>query len=331
MKKTITSIIGAAVFSAALAVGNVSAAEITVKLANVMGPTHDTSIAAVKFAELVKKKSDGKIEVQHYPGGALGSDMETYQSAQMGIIDMGAGSFANLVSITHAFEVFHLPYIFRSREESLRALDSEKVRSRVNDELQKVGLKWLMTFEYGFRNINTVEEKVVVPADMSGLKLRTSRSPTEIAAIEAFGASATVVDWPEVYNALSFGIVDGEAQPFGTMVSARHHEVLKQYLENSFQFYAWVALVSQKKWDSYPDWAKTVLLESAKEAEKFHRKIWEEENEKSKQAYLDAGGTITEPTDDQLKLWIKRGKSTWENSGVSKDLIELVQKEAKGN
>jgi tripartite ATP-independent transporter DctP family solute receptor len=329
--KNIIKAVAAVSLSASLMAANVTAAEYTIKLANVMGPSHDTSIAADKFAELVDQKSDGRIKVQHYPGGALGSDMESYQSAQMGMIDMGGGSFANLVSITRAFEVFHLPYIFRSRDEAHRALDSKKVSDAVNSELKKVGLKWLMTYEYGFRNINTVDQKVKTLADMSGLKLRTSRSPTEIAAIEAFGGSPITIDWPEVYNALNFGIVDGEAQPFGTMVSARHHEILKEYLENSFQFYAWVALVSQKKWDSYPEWVQKILTESAAESEAFHRKIWAEENEKSKEAYLAAGGKITTLTEAELQPWIKAGKSTWDKSGVSKDLIKLVESEAKGD
>lgn len=328
MKKLLKSMLAAAALSVSLVSGNVSAAEYTLKLANVMGPSHDTSIAADKFAELVDQKSEGRIKVQHYPGGSLGSDMESFQSAQMGMIDMAGGSFANLVAITRAFEVLHLPYIFDSREEVHRALDSENVQKAINKELEKVGLKWLMTFDYGFRNINTVDKKVNVPADMKGLKLRTSRSPTEMAAVEAFGGAATVVDWPEVYNALNFGIVDGEAQPFGTMVSARHHEVLKEYLENSFQYYGWVALVSQKKWNSYPDWVRETLMEAADEAQDFHRQIWEEENAKSKEAYLKAGGKITVPTEAELQQWVDLGKSTWAKSGVSEELIQLVQQEA---
>ena len=331
MKNIFKITVAAAAMSASLMAAEVMAAEYTIKLAHVMGPFHDTSMAADKFAELVDEKSDGRIKIEHYPGGALGSDMESYQSAQMGMIDIGGGSFANLVSITRAFEVFHLPYIFRSRDEAHRALDSKKVTNAIDGELKKVGLKWLMTYEYGFRNINTVDKKVESIGDMSGLKLRTSRSPTEMAAIEAFGGSATAIDWGEVYNALSFGIVDGEAQPFGTMVSARHHEIINEHLENSFQFYAWVALVSEKKWNSYPGWVQTILTEAASESESFHREIWAQEKEKSKQAYLESGGTITTLTDDELGPWIKAGKSTWDKSGVTKDIIDLVQSEVKGN
>lgn len=331
MKILLKSVLSAAALSLSLVAGNVTAADYTIKLANVMGPSHDTSIAADKFAELVAEKSEGKIKVEHYPGGSLGSDMESYQSAQMGMIDMGGGSFANLVAITRAFEVLHLPYMFENREAVHRTLDSKEVQDAINNELEKVGLKWLMTFDFGFRNINTTDEKVISPEDLNGLKIRTSRSPTEMAAIEAFGGSATVVDWPEVYNALNFGIVDGEAQPFGTMVSARHHELLKEYLENSFQYYGWVALVSQKKWNSYPDWVREDLLEAADEAQTFHRKIWEEENQKAKKAYLEAGGNITQPTAQQMNQWIELGKSTWDEAGVSEDLIKLVQREAQGD
>lgn len=307
------------------------AAEIEIKFANVMAPSHDTSKAVDKFAELVETKSDGRITVQHFPGAQLGSDKETYEAAQQGMLQIAGGSFANLVTITRAFEVLHLPFIFEERAQAHRALDSQKVKDLINDQLADVGFVWLLTFEYGFRDINTTERQVSVPDDMSGLKLRASRSPTEIAGVEAFGASAVTIDWPEVYNALRFGVVDGEAQPYGTLVSAKHEEVLKQHLDIDWQFYAFVGMISLDQWQSYPDWAQEIILESAQEAEQYHRKIWVEEDDKAKAVYQAAGGEITVPDAEQRALWVDAGRSTWAGSGVPQEEIDLVQSAAKGN
>src|SRR5690606_35040881 len=175
--------------------GAAYAQEFTIKYANVMGPNHDASMAVDKFAELVAEKSDGKIKVLHFPGGQLGSDRETYEAAQQGMLEIAGGSYANLVTITRAFEGLHLPFIFDNREQAHKALDSDKVKAAINEELNKVGLHWLMTFEYGFRDINTTDKAVTRPADLQGLKMRVSRSPTEIAGIEAFGGTAVTVDW----------------------------------------------------------------------------------------------------------------------------------------
>ena len=208
--------------------------------------------------------------------------------------------------MTRAFEVLHLPFIFESREQAHRALDSEKVKARINDELAEVGFRWLLTFEYGFRNIDT----------------------TEISAIEAFGASSVTIDWPEVYNALRFGVVDGEAQPFATMVSARHHELIRHHLDINFQYFAFVGMISLDEWNGYPDWAKEVIAESAREAELYHRKIWEEEDAKARAALIEQGAEIVVPDEDQLAKWVEAGRTTWASSGVPEEMIELVQSEA---
>lgn len=319
-----------ATFAGALAVfgagiSDAVAQELTIKVANVMGPTHDTSLGIDKFAELVSEKSDGRIEVQHFPGGQLGSDKETYEASQQGLLQFAAGSFANLVTITRAFEVLHLPFIFDNRTEAHAALDSPAVQKLINDEIAKVNMHWLMTLDFGFRSINTTDLAVHSPADLDGLKIRVSRSPTEINAIEAMGGTAVTVDWPEVYNALKFKIVDGEAQPYGTMVSAKHHEIIKHMLEVDFQYYGLVVMTSAEQWDAFPEWAKTIFNEAAAEAQTFHRKIWEAEEARTRQAFLDAGGTISVVSPEDREEWIKLGRSTWEASGVSQEAIDTVR------
>lgn len=307
------------------------AQEITIKYANVMGPAHDTSKGVDKFAELVAQKSGNRIKVLHFPGGQLGSDKETYEAAQQGLLQIAGGSYANLVTITRAFEVLHLPFVFDNRAQAHAALDSPKVRDLINQELAKVGMRWLMTFEFGFRDINTTTKKVTAPADLNGLKLRASRSPTEIGGIKAFGGNAVTVDWPEVYNSLKFKVVEGEGQPFGTMVSARHHELIKQHLELDWQYYGFVGMISTKQWDAYPDWARKVITEAAAEAEKYHRAIWVEEDAKARDAFLKAGGTINVPTSEQRAEWIKLGRAAWAGSGIPKASIDLVRAEVAGH
>ncbi|MYN14812.1 DctP family TRAP transporter solute-binding subunit [Pusillimonas sp. TS35] len=321
--------LASATFMLPLSNGTAHAADTyKIKVANVMAPSHDTSKAVDYFAKLVKEKSDGSIKMQHFPGGQLGSDNETFGAAQQGLIQIASGSSANLVTITRAFEVLHLPFIFGDLDQVHKALQSPAVRERINAELAKVGLRWLFTFDYGFRDINTTSREVAQPKDVKGLKLRASRSPLEIAGLESFGAAAVTVDWPEVYNALRFKIVDGEAQPFGTLVSAKHQEVLRQTLDVNWQYYGFVGLISIDQWNKYPDSVKKVLEDAAREAETYHRKIWAEEDKKAEAAYIKAGGKVTTLTPEQRQAWVKLGKSTWANANVPQDLIDLVHKTA---
>lgn len=307
--------------------GAVAAQELTLRVANVMGPAHDTSAALNRFAELVEERSGGRIDVQHYPGGQLGSDRETFEATQMGVLDLAGGSSANIATITRAFEFLHLPFIFDGLDDAHQALDSEDVRDRVNKQLATVGMQWMTTFDFGFRDISNIRGDVMVPSDLAGMKMRVSRSTLEIAGINAFGASPVVVDWPEVYNALRFGIVDGQGQPFTTQISARHQEVLRYQTDVNWQYYGFVVLSSRKRWDSYPDWAREIITEALAEAQVFHRGYIVEAEEKAKAAFLEAGGKFTELTEEQRQPWRDAGMSTWPASGVPQDMIELVQHE----
>lgn len=299
--------------------------EYILNFSNVMAPSHDSSLGIERFAQLVHERSEGRIKVRHYPGGQLGSDTETFAAAQQGMMHIAGGSSANVVNISRAFEVLHLPYIFDDREHSHRVLDSERFQALINEQLEDNGLIWLLTFEYGFRNVFTVKAPVMEPADVAGLKLRASRSPLEIQAIEAFGGTAVTVDWPEVYTGLRFGIVDGHGQPYGTTISARHHEVLRYSLENGFQYYAFLGLASRKQWERLPDWAQQILTESARDAEQYHRRIWAEQDANGRAAFIAAGGTVNTPTPQALARWQEAGRRTWQGSGVSQALIETVR------
>lgn len=325
LQKVMVSTTACVAFAVGSSLAYAQKPEITVRVANVMATSHDTSKAIEHFTTLVDEKSDGRIRVLHFPGGQLGSDKEAFEAAQMGMLDVAAGSSANVVTITQAFEVMHLPYIFNNLDEVHKAMANQEVRDQVNAELGKVGLHWLFTFDYGFRGINTSNRRVVNPEDVAGLKLRASRSPLEVSGIRAFGASAVTVDWPEVYNALKFKVVDGEGQPFGTLVSGKHHEVLNHTLENDWQYYGFVGLISQQKWDSYPEWAKAILQEAALESEYFHRGIWIEEDQKAREEFIAKGGEVIVPDAAQMAAWETLGKSVWADSGVNPALIEVVQ------
>lgn len=300
-------------------------AEITVRIANVMGPAHDTSIALDRFAEIVEQKSEGRIAVQHYPGSQLGSDKESYEATQFGTIQFAGGSSANLATINQAFEVLHLPYLFENLGEVHTALDSPEVRDAINEQLSGVGLRWMTTFDFGFRDISTASKPVHLPEDLAGLKIRTSRSALEMAGVKAFGGEPTVVDWPEVYNALRFRIVDGEAQPFATMISARHQEIVKHHTELDWQYYGFVVLTGTRQWDSFPEWAQEIFTESFAEAQQFHRELWEKADADARQRFLDAGGEIVELTDDERMKWVELGKTTWSGSGVSQGTIDVIE------
>jgi TRAP-type C4-dicarboxylate transport system substrate-binding protein len=243
------------------------------RMANVLAERDITGFGLNKFAELVAEKSGGRVRVDIYHGGQLGSGVETFSAVRNGHLDIAADSFANLAGITRAFEVFHLPFLFATREQMLRAYHSERVRATINAELAGSGLRWLAMLEIGGpRQVATTRRRLNSLDDLAGLKLRASRSPLEIAAQEAWGARGVTVDWPETPEALRLGMVDGLTVPYASIHSARLHEggLLRHILDLNFQCYAMVVVVGERTWRALPEDLRAILAEAAREAEAWH-------------------------------------------------------------
>ncbi len=92
-----------------------------------------------------------------------------------------------------------------------------------------------------------------------------------------------------------------------------------------WQYYGFVGMISTKQWNAYPDWAKKVITDAAAEAEQYHRKIWEVEDGKARDAYVKAGGAIHEIRPEQRAEWVKLGRGMWPRSGVSQADITAVR------
>lgn len=301
-----------------------------IKLTNVV-PAHDhIGKGFDKFAEIVEQKSNGEIQVTVFHGGQLGSGKETFEAAQAGFIQIASDSYANIVTLTPAFEPFHLPYIFESRKQQLAAFKNEAIRARIDTMLEKIGLKWLITFEFGPRQICTTKKKVLLPQDLKGLKLRASRSPLEIATHKIWGASSATVDWPETFDALRMGMVDGYTVTFDAVWSAKHHEMIKYIGELSFQVYGDAAVANKAWWDKLPANIKKILTEAAREAEAWHEEMLLDYVNMNIREMKKSGTEIYGYSKEQRAAFKKGAMKVWDEfskTTAPKDYVDFIVKE----
>lgn len=310
--------------------------EYTFRLANVLAPTDVTAAGIEKFAELASEKSDGRITVEVFHGGQLGSGVETFEAVKNGYLDFAADSFANLATITPAFEVFHFPFLFESRAQLLNAMESEKVQERVNTELEPVNLHWFATFEIGGpREVGTSGTKIETAEDLAGMKFRASRSPLEIGSHEAWGAAGVTVDWPQTPEAVRLGMVDGLTVPYASFHSAKFYEggLIKYILDLNFQNYASVLVVNAEKYAALPDDVRSILDEAAQEAHEWHVDYVADYVTQNVQDMKDAGVEIYSlPPEEYEKVKTMTIDSVWGEfvgkPGMEQDKIDLIQSES---
>lgn len=308
----------------------------TLRLANVLAPTDVTAAGVDKFAELVDQKSEGRVQIEVFHGGQLGSGVETFEAVKNGNLDFAADSFANLATITPAFEVFHFPFLFESRSQLLNAMESEAVQERVNEELTPTNLRWFTTFEIGGpREVGTSNKKIETAEDLAGLKFRASRSPLEIGSHEAWGAAGVTVDWPQTPEAVRMGMVDGLTVPYASFYSAKFHEggLIKYMLDLNFQNYASVVVVNAEKYAALPEDIRGILEEAAQEAHEWHVDYVADYVTKNVADMKAAGVEIyTLPDAEYEKVKKMTIDSVWGKfvgqPGMEQDKIDLIQSEA---
>lgn len=278
--------------------GSITAHAATLRFASEAPRTDSQYIAGERFNELLKAKTQGALELRQFPDSTLGNAQAAITATRNGTIDMlvsGSNNFTGLVPLAGMFDI---PFLFKDTEHAYRVLDGE-VGQEILDKLDAVGLKGLAFWDNGWRQISNSKGPVRTPADVKGLKIRTTGSPVHIEAFKLLGANPVPMPLAELYTALEMRAVDAQEHPLGVFVSAKLFEVQKHLSLSYHAYSALIVAVNKKKFDELPPAQQKALVESAREAGKYQRQL----NLQALQTQVDtvrkAGVTVQEKIDPQ--------------------------------
>ena len=280
----------------------------TFKLAHVNNPNHPYTLASKKFAEIVDKKTDGKVKIEVYDSGTLGNENDIIEQVQMGSIQFGLVASAPFSNTVPEMYVFDLPFLFTSRSAAYKVLDGD-IGKNILKKLDNQGMVGLGFWENGFRDISNSKHEVKVPADLHGLKIRTMENKIHMASFNAMGAVATPMAWSEVFTALQQGTMDGlENSP--VIYSTNAFYEVQKYLTLTGHFYSPAVFFCNKDMlNSLPEKYQKVIIDAEKEARDYERKCHEDLDNKAIQVLKDHGMTITEV---DKEVWRKSVASVYE-------------------
>ncbi|MBL1376494.1 TRAP transporter substrate-binding protein [Zobellella iuensis] len=320
-----------AILSSGQAAAEYQGPKVQFKLAHPAPPGSHITAAYKKFADLVKEKSDGRIQVKLFPGSILGSDRVMIEGAQRGTLEVGVSSTPNLASFTPVFQVFDLPYITSpdKQEQLYLALDKgQPLHVFLEQAANDIGLQPLMYAEYGYRNFVSKSRPLTGPDSLAGLKMRTTDSPVDVAVAKALGANPSPIAWGEVYTALQQGTIDAQGNTFDLMVGAKHHENLKYAITSAHNYGMQVAMANKKWWDSLPDETKAILEEASAEALEYQRTVaYPADQQKARESMVAAGVTIHETTAEDMARFRELTRPVFEEFAerLPAELVKLVQ------
>ena len=250
------------------------------KLASLTPMGHTYNQAAARFADLVKERSNGRIQVTVYPDGQLGKgERELLESAQQGTIDIYVGSTGPIGGFNPSIGILDIPFLFHDYGHVDGVLDGP-VGQQLLDDLEKAQFKALAFWENGFRNLTNSRRAVRGPDDARGLKIRTMENKVHMAAWQAVGANPVPMAWGEVYMALQQKVIDGQENPVAVIHSARINEVQKYLSLTQHVYSPAVLIVSLKKWQTMPAQDQEMLRKTAREVALYQRKLGRDMEEK---------------------------------------------------
>ena len=178
------------------------------RLASVSGPAHLHNVVMKKWAEDVKKETNGRLVIMVLDGAQLGGEREYIEGMRLGTIDMAQVSTGPISAFVPQFMVCALPYVFQDYDQIAATLEGplgEKLFELLKQE-NIIGLTW---FTNGFRSVFNSKRPINNPADLKGLKIRVMESPLMVGTLNSMGASATPMAYGELYTALQQGVMDG--------------------------------------------------------------------------------------------------------------------------
>lgn len=267
---------------------------VVLKLSHVLDQSHPVHTAMVFMKKDLEKRSKGRVKLEIFPNGQLGSETESIEQVQRGVLAMVKTSAAPLEGFIPDMALFSLPYLFRDEDHYWKVLLGDVGQELLAAGKDK-GLKGLCYYDSGSRSFYTTDGPILSPADLVGRKIRVLKSKTAMDMISAMGGAPTPIPWGELYTALQQGMVDGAENNPPSFLSSRHFEVTKQYSLDEHTRVPDIVVFSQRIWDGLSPEVQGWVTESAAASVEFQRKLWKQKTDEALAELEKAGVKIHHP------------------------------------
>ncbi len=241
------------------------AAQTKLKWAHVYETSEPYHTQSVWAAEEIKKRTNGKFEIQVFPASSLGKETDINQGMQLGTVDMIISGPSFAARSYPRLGIAYYPFIFRDGEHLLAYSKSAVFKEMIDGFREKTGIQILAYTYYGARQ-TTSNKPFTDCAGMKGLKIRVPDVPAYRATPESCGANATPIAFAEVYLALQNGTVDAQENPLTTIEAKKFYEVQKHIMMTGHIVDGLTTQVAPHVWNKLTDAEKKIFSEVALEA-----------------------------------------------------------------
>lgn len=263
---------------------------------------------AAALKEWVESRSDGRVAVKIYTSGQFcGGERECIENLQAGVLDVFMTTFGGFGNFFPEGQAFELPYIFANDAVAECVLDGPIVDDLRAEALSRgLGLR-LMTIGNtgGWRNFATTKKPVNTPADLKGLKIRTTPAQLEQEMVRALGANPTPIAFSELYLALATGVVEGTKNSIQDIVGMRLEEHVKYVTVDNHAYMGAMWWFSEKSWQAVPDDLRPIIEEGFRELQHITRTVPKERQAEAFERFRARGGRIHVPSSIERDAFVE--------------------------
>lgn len=268
---------------------------LTFKVAHDSADTVPVAKGLARFAELVEERTDGKIRVEVYNNGQLGSASDYVVNTQLGTLDMGVVNQSVLSSFVEDLSAVDIPYIIEGYEHADRVFEGETGQYYSDEVTSLMGTKVLDIWEVGFRNLTNSKHAVNSLADVKGLRIRTMDNKVHQEFWRSIGADPVPMSWNEAYTAMQQKAIDGQENPLSVILGNNVAEVNKELAITEHVYSSIFFLMSEDAWNALTEEQQQIIQECAKEAGTYEREEQRRQAEEAIVALEEQGMKVTRP------------------------------------
>ncbi|OIP14234.1 MAG: C4-dicarboxylate ABC transporter [Comamonadaceae bacterium CG_4_9_14_3_um_filter_60_33] len=285
------------------------------------------------WSDLVKERTQGRINIKLYPGVSLiqGDQTREFSALRQGVIDMAVGSTINWSPQVKQLNLFSMPFLMPDYA-AIDALTQGPVGKQIFSTLDKAGVVPLAWGENGYRELSNSKRAVRTPEDLKGMKIRVVGSPLFLDTFTALGANPTQMSWADAQPAFASGAVDGQENPLSIFTAAKLHNVSQKHVT----LWGYVAdplifVVNKDIWASWTPADQAIVRQAALDAGKqeiaLARKGLVEEGQPLLKEISALGVTVTQLSPAERDAFVKATRPVYEKwkATVGVDLVKSAE------
>ena len=288
------------------------------RMSLVLGPPTPWGQAGKMWADTVKERTQGRINIKLYPGVSLiqGDQTREFSALRQGVIDMAVGSTINWSPQVKELNLFSLPFLMPDYA-AIDALTQGSVGQKIFQTLDKSGVVPLAWGENGFRELTNSKRPIKSPADLKGMKIRVVGSPIYSDMFSAMGANPTQMSWADAQPALSSGAVDGQENPLFLFTVLKMHTVGQKFVTTwGYVADPLIFVVNKDIWASWTPADQAIVRQAAVDAGKAEiaiaRKGLVEADKPVLKDIAAMGVTVTSLSADERDAFVKITRPVYE-------------------